>query len=518
MSLLPHKLENRFALLGLVLTFAVGGVIGLVGYRQMTAAVRHEAMARVDEATRVGLRLLQAELDRLDPMAPLPSDAQLTVVSIADAGPGTALYPLAQGALADTVAEGFALLPEGLSAVSVRRVPDGPGLQVASLPLRGAHRLPDQIRSLVFGSTDAGYHPATVTIFEADTRIATNVRLPDGSRATGTRVSDEVARRVLEEGEPWNDRAFVVDRWVVSSYLPIRAVDGPVIGMLYAGLDEHPYVAQQERSILLFVAFILGLTLIMSPGGWYLGKHLDASKRQVQEALDDYMEVLGFVAHELKSPIAGALSQMMMIDDGYVGEVPEKLQRPLAAIGRYLNYGHEIALSFNNLSRAESEGFAARTTLVADFAQEVISPSIADLTGQASQQDMSIDLQAAPVAVLADPDLMRVVVDNLIGNAVKYGRDGTEIRVVAEQRAQVLRVAVRNEGTGVPAERFPELFTKFHRINDPELRSRKGTGVGLYLVKKIVGLHGGQVGVDGQYGEWIEFWFEIPAGAGEPQR
>jgi signal transduction histidine kinase len=97
---------------------------------------------------------------------------------------------------------------------------------------------------------------------------------------------------------------------------------------------------------------------------------------------------------------------------------------------------------------------------------------------------------------------------------VKYGEEGTEILVAVHAPPGAIRVAVTNRGVGVALERMPELFTKFRRIQDPQLRSRKGTGVGLYLVKRIIELHGGQVGVEGEYGKWIRFWSEVPrAGA-----
>jgi len=568
---MPSKLEYRFALWGVILTCVVGGIIGLVGYRQMTRSVHREAMARVVEATRAGQRLLEAQFARLDPGGPLPPDAKRTTVLAKDIRQGTPLYPLVQMALTDTNANAFALLPDGLSLVSVRHDPNAEALLVATLPLRGAHWLSDQIRAVVFGISEGQQSSTTVTIFEKDIRIATNVRLPDGRRATGTRVSEEVNQRVLKEGRPWNDRAFVVDRWVISSYLPIHTVDGAVIGMFYAGIDESSYVAQQERSIFLFVAFILGLTLVMSATGWYLGRHLacpltkltdasidlsrgerkhievsakdpeeirllantfnqmadriyaktvalETSNEQAKKALNDYMEVLGFVAHELKSPVAGALTQLAMIDDGYVGEVPEKLQPPLAAIRRYMEYGHEMALSFNNLSRMESDGFAPQKKPLADFCQEVVSPAIADLSLQASLRKMAIVLKGTPMPGQADLDLMRVVMDNLIGNAVKYGRSETEICVTVNRIPQGIHVEVRNQGVGVPSERFGELFQKFRRIQDAKLISRKGTGVGLYLVKKIIDLHGGRVGVEGEYEAWIAFWFEIPDGNDEPPK
>jgi two-component system, NtrC family, sensor kinase len=561
--MLPRRLRNRFALWGIVLTWLVGGVIAVVGYQQLTTAVRREAEARVDEAARVARRLLDAQFIYLNPRAPLPADARLLAPD--EINRHKALSPLLQKARKEQRAEGFALLEEGLCMVSVRRMPAEDRYATAIWPLRGANWLPDHIREVVFGANGTALPSSTITIFEKDVRVATNVTLRDGRRAIGTHASPEVARRVIGEGRTWNDRAFVVNRWVIASYQPILSLDEQVVGMVYAGLDEAPYVAQRERNIQLFVSFILALTLLVSGASWYVGKRLtrpitqltdaaaalgrgerehiaagttdpeevrvlaetfnrmadeihaettalEESNRKVKKALDDYMEVLGFVAHELKSPVAGALTQLETIDGGYAGDVPETFRGPLAALRRSLDYAHEIALSFNQLSGAEGEAFAARKRLIADFCHEVVSPAMGDFAAQASQRSITIALDAVPISLQADPDLLRVVMDNLIGNAVKYGEDGMEVRVTVRKLANGLRAEVYNRGVGVPAARFPELFGKFHRILDPKLRSRKGTGVGLYLVRKIIDLHGGQVGVEGEYGQWIRFWFEIPAG------
>jgi signal transduction histidine kinase len=171
-----------------------------------------------------------------------------------------------------------------------------------------------------------------------------------------------------------------------------------------------------------------------------------------------------------------------------------------------------MALSFNNLSRIESEGFRAPKRWISDFFTEIIQPAIIDFTPEAERRNMTIAFQGDHGRFPADPDLMGVVMDNLIGNAVKYGQRGTEIQVRAAQNGRGLRVSVWNGGLGVPPDRITDLFGKFSRIPDPKLKLKKGTGVGLYLVKKIIDLHGGAVGVEGEYEKWIEFWFEIPAG------
>lgn len=555
------KLGNRLALHGVLLTWTVGGLVGFLGYRQMVAAVQREAIARVQDAVRVGQRVLANEFAGFDLENPVPQVRRwkLTAREAEPVGPIATLFRKAR---VEGRAEGFALLPEGLSMVVVRRAAGGE-LRAAAMSLRGANRLPDLIRDVVFGAEAAVAGGATITLFEGDVRIATNVTLPDGRRAVGTRAAPDVTRRVLGEGGDWNDRAYVVDRFRISSYRPIHDADGRVIGMLYAGLDEAPYVAERERSWKIFALSILGLMLAVSVEGWIAGRRLarplsrltaaatalsrgerehlevskgaseeiralaasfnhmsgeihaqtaalEASRKRAEKALADYLEILGFVSHELKSPVAGALTQLALIEDGSYGKAPEGFARPLAALRRSLAYGREIAQSFTQLSRAEGEGFGPKPRPLGDFAREVAALAADDLASEAVQRRMRVHVEGGPASAWGDPDLLRVVLDNLIGNAVKYGEEGTDVQVSLRQAGAGLRVEVTNQGIGVPAGRYPELFEKFHRLQDPRLRSRKGTGVGLYLVRRIVELHGGTFGIEGEYGQWVRFWFELP--------
>jgi signal transduction histidine kinase len=559
-----RTLRSQFLVLGIAITWAVGGTVAFLGYWQLVGAVRREANARIEDALRVGQRLIDEEFVRIDPLSSLPKGVNLLVLPAQDFSQSRALRTLILQATEKGEAHGFALLEEGLSMVAAKPSPDRDRILISILPLRWANWLVDEIRNIVFGYPEKGSQPETVTFFERDLRIATNVITADGRRAVGTRASKQVARRVLVQGKPWKDRAFVVDRWMITNYLPITSLDDDVIGMLYAGLDEGPYVAEGKRSEAIFLASIFVLTVLLTGAAWYMSGRLSrplaelagavdafgkgknekirvgsrasheirllaqsfntmtdlitsrdaalmASGEKAQKALNDYLEVLGFVAHELKSPIAGALTQLMVIESGYVGNIPEQIAPLLEGIHRSLAYGHEMALSFNQLSRSESEGFAARRQSIADFNKEIIHQAISDASTEAARYKISITVNGEPVSVQADPELMRVVMDNLIGNAVKYGLEGTEILVISKKAGENLRVEVYNRGVGVPKDRLSELFSKFLRIQDPKLGSRRGTGVGLYLVKKFVEIHGGRVGVEGEYEKWIRFWFEIPA-------
>ncbi len=116
----------------------------------------------------------------------------------------------------------------------------------------------DTINALIYRDAEGGVSRAgTTTLFLDDVRISTNVRLFEGSRALGTRVSEVVWRSVIERGETWLDRAFVVNDWYISGYLPVTDIAGDRIGMLYTGFLQAPFTAERNKTIVtLILAFV----------------------------------------------------------------------------------------------------------------------------------------------------------------------------------------------------------------------------------------------------------------------
>ncbi|MGL1833558.1 sensor histidine kinase [Rhodocyclaceae bacterium SMB388] len=133
------------------------------------------------------------------------------------------------------------------------------GVLEGGVLLNGNLELVDRINDIVYreGSLPLGSQ-GTATLFLGDTRIATNVRLFEGERALGTRVSQAVRDRVLGDGELWLGTAFVVNDWYVSGYEPIEDGRGERIGMLYVGFLEAPLrTAMHGAMIALFALFVL---------------------------------------------------------------------------------------------------------------------------------------------------------------------------------------------------------------------------------------------------------------------
>jgi two-component system NtrC family sensor kinase len=146
------------------------------------------------------------------------------------------------------------------------------GVLYGGLLLNRDYELVDRVKDIVFkGEKYKGHDIGTATLFQDDLRISTNVLDESGERAVGTRVSREVNEAVLQRGESYLGRAFVVTAWYITAYEPILDLEGRTIGMLYVGMLEKPYIDLRNRVMATFLGlaglctlFLLGLLAIIA--------------------------------------------------------------------------------------------------------------------------------------------------------------------------------------------------------------------------------------------------------------
>ena len=152
------------------------------------------------------------------------------------------------------------------SAAPVQLASGGRGVLVGGVLLNRNLGFIDTINALVYRprSLPEG-SKGTATLFLDDVRISTNVRLFENVRALGTRVSAAVRTRVLEQGQPWLDRAFVVNDWYISAYEPIVDSFGQRVGMLYVGFLEAPFQTAKRTSALTLGLIFVAIAALSVP-------------------------------------------------------------------------------------------------------------------------------------------------------------------------------------------------------------------------------------------------------------
>jgi two-component system NtrC family sensor kinase len=464
--------------------------------------------------------------------------------------------------------------PRGMLAGAAVPVIEGDNLlgiiQTGDL-LNGAAENVDKIRDAVFENEYYKGKPVgTATVFMGDLRISTNVLDNQGRRAVGTRVSEDVAEQVLEKGLQWTGRAFVVDTWYISQYDPIRDPDGNIIGMLYVGELEQKYLDLRTRAVALHLTVILagmvlaflvfyfmvrgvlvrvrrlsGATKCLSGGdlahrvavrgGDELGdlsasfndmaaqlerqrQEIECRQRELEELSDElrttnenYIEMLGFVAHELKNPLTSATMSLHTVKDGYLGEISDAQRKSLDSVAQSLDYFGDMIKNYLDLSQLERGDFQVNKGSIS-IHPDVIAPTI-DALGHELRERRMVVANHVPVDLVlnADRHLLRVVYDNLLSNALKYGRPGGKIVLDGQaSNGDHMTFSVRNDGEGIPSEKMPMLFGKFRRLDSPEYATKKGTGLGLYICKEIIERHGGEIWADSKTGEWVKFSFTLP--------
>ncbi|HEY3382425.1 MAG TPA: GAF domain-containing sensor histidine kinase [Vicinamibacterales bacterium] len=351
---------------------------------------------------------------------------------------------------------------------------------------------------LVAHHTRASYEP--VILKEGYAEDLAGSSLERVLKSGAPRIIDDL-EAYLRERPGSQSTKLLLKEGVRSSMTCPLLVDARIVGLLFFSARRPG--AYTERDVRFHLAIAERLS-----------QAVDKARRieQLAQATQAYAEMLGFVSHELKSPLASIVMDAAVLRDGYAGEMTEAQREVVGKMTRKAEYLLNLIREYLDLARIEGGELKAHPRDGVDFIADVVEAACDIVAPQVAEKRMSIErvFPTAPVVVSCDPDLIKIVVVNLISNAVKYGREQGTVRLTVERGPSGFGLRVWNEGPGFPASQRPRLFRRFSRLDTPELRKRKGTGVGLYTSWRIVVTHGGRLTADSREGEWAEFRFEIP--------
>ncbi len=245
---------------------------------------------------------------------------------------------------------------------------------------------------------------------------------------------------------------------------------------------------------------------------------LESANREVLEKNRYYMEMLSFISHELKNPLVVLKGYTSMLAAEDLGKLEDQQREAVYAMDRNVDALNEMISNYMDLSRLE-RGELVPQKRVFPVVDEIVKPLMLEFSDALAKSAMSMRIECSEegLRLAADPSLMKSVLGNLLSNAIKYGRPGTDIIVEVGRSEAGVRISVFNEGEGIPAGQREQIFGRFSRLDNEVTRSRKGSGLGLYLVRTIIGLHGGEVAAESKEGEWARIVCDIPAAGGEAE-
>ena len=221
------------------------------------------------------------------------------------------------------------------------------------------------------------------------------------------------------------------------------------------------------------------------------------------------------VSHELKTPmttIAGFIDGMLD------GTIPQSRQRHyMTIVSNEVKRLSRLVTSMLSLSRidngelkihpAEFELFSTIVSILAGFEQKIRERRL-DITGLGDFRS---------IKVYADPDLMYQVIYNLIENAVKFTNEQGTINFAVEETRYDISVSITNTGEGIPPEDIRFIFDRFYKTDKSRSMDKRGMGLGLYIAKTIMRLHGGDIYVESRVNEFTRFTFRLPVNVAQQQ-
>jgi PAS domain S-box-containing protein len=234
---------------------------------------------------------------------------------------------------------------------------------------------------------------------------------------------------------------------------------------------------------------------------------LKAALKAAENAVNIKSKFLDIAAHELRTPVTAFSLLLQFTQKKFSKGVAVDLvtlERLRSQVDRISQLVIEL-LDVSRLERGVLNLKPCKTNLV-----EMIAQCISEF--ELKETNRRIDFKAPDESIELNIDSLRIyqVFSNLIDNAVKYTPDETPVEVWIEKKDKVVRVSVRDFGSGISKEHQIELFDPFFRATTTFTEEAGGLGLGLFISKELIGLHGGTIGVDSKEGEGSTFYFELP--------
>jgi PAS domain S-box-containing protein len=246
-------------------------------------------------------------------------------------------------------------------------------------------------------------------------------------------------------------------------------------------------------------------------GLYVLSVIVDITEPKRMERVKD--EFVSTVSHELRTPLTSISGSLGLLLGGAAGTLPEGAVRLLSIAHSNSKRLVRLINDILDIEKIESGQvvFNFKRVDVLALVEQVIEANRAYADGFGVR--VRLDPASPHGNVPADPDRLAQVITNLLSNAIKFSPQGGEVTIATELQAGLMRISIRDHGSGIPAEFKPRIFEKFAQADATDARQKGGTGLGLSIVREIVVRLGGEVGFADADGDGTVFNVDLPSWA-----
>ncbi len=273
------------------------------------------------------------------------------------------------------------------------------------------------------------------------------------------------------------------------TWAPIKGATGNIIGVLalIEDITERRQAEEEHKKVIEY-------------------RELDRMKTSM----------LSTVSHELRTPLAGIKGYTTLLLDYYNKLKRTQKWETLEAIDSSTDRLTDLIDHLLDMSRLDSGLFRLNLKPIKPY--DVLAATIKEAKLRAPQYRFIAKINRHLPQIIADPQRLRQVIDNLLDNAVKYSKEGTAITLKTEVRPEEILISVSDQGMGIPAAEISKIFDRFYRIEERMEKDPGGLGLGLSLCKALVEAHGGKIWVESEIGKGSTFYFTIPVNKKDNKR
>ena len=249
-----------------------------------------------------------------------------------------------------------------------------------------------------------------------------------------------------------------------------------------------------------------------------LTRDLEATNNKLRELNKLKLEFLSMTTHQIRAPLTAIKGYSSMLLEGDFGILPQKATDSVRTIMKSCENLINMIEDFSNISKIE-QGRMVYEKSVFDLG-ELVKEVVDELKPNIKKAGLSIELNIqnnSPTIVNADRGKIEQVIDNIIDNAIKYTLRGSiSVSILKDvglsAQTGKVRIVVKDSGVGIDPAEISKLFIKFSRTKDAGKINTTGTGLGLYIAKKMIEAHGGDIKVYSEgVGKGATFTIELPS-------